>query len=290
MTETTVWIQGTDGQKWPVVATCSVGRSTSNDLVVDDGAVSRRHALIHKQDDAEYWVIDLGSGNGTYLNGRRVTLATRLANGDKLTFGPRSYTFRSETLAAIRPPSSPLSGSVQTIIQVKTQECWLLIADIKGSTSLAQRLPATELAVLVGKWLAHCKEIIEGEKGAINKYLGDGFLAYWPAGPMSLGGITAAVREFVRMQRAGEGPPFRIAVHYGIVAIGGGGSTGEDSLSGPDVIRAFRMEKLAGGLGRDALFSEEAANLMRAHLGLADAGLHALPNFDGPPRRFYAVQ
>src|SRR5690349_6706444 len=149
MSEVSVWIEGTDGRRWPVSFTCSIGRSTSNDVVIDDGLVSRRHALIHKQDDAEYWIIDLGSGNGTYLNGRRVALATRLTNGDRLTFGPLNYTFRSGVSSGVRPgPSSPVS--VQTIIQIKTAECWLLVADIKGSTALAQRLPATELAVLVG--------------------------------------------------------------------------------------------------------------------------------------------
>lgn len=288
MTDIAVWMEGNDGQRWPIVATCSIGRSTTNDLVVDDGLVSRRHALIHKQDDAEYWVIDLGSGNGTYLNGRRVTLATRLNDGDQLTFGPRIFTFRSGPTPARFQPSSPVS--VQTIIQVKTLECWLLIVDIKGSTALAQTLPSTELAVLVGKWLAHCKEIIEGQKGAINKYLGDGFLAYWPAGPSSLTGATSAIRELVRMQQVGEGPPFRLAVHYGLVAIGGGGSAGEDSLSGPEVIRLFRMEKLAKSLGRDALFSEAARSVMHSNLGLADAGAHQLPNFDGPAARYFALE
>ena len=58
MNEHEVWIESADGQRRPVAATCSVGRSNSNDLVIDDGHVSRRHALIHKQDSAEYWVID----------------------------------------------------------------------------------------------------------------------------------------------------------------------------------------------------------------------------------------
>ena len=89
-----VWLEDDDGRRWPVVAACSIGRSTTNNVVIDDGRVSRRHALVHKQDESEYWVIDLGSGNGTYLNGRRVTLPTRLADGDRLALGDHMVTFR----------------------------------------------------------------------------------------------------------------------------------------------------------------------------------------------------
>jgi predicted component of type VI protein secretion system len=49
-----------------------VGRGESSDLVLTDPSVSRRHAMIRRR-DGEYAVEDLGSLNGTYLNGNRVT-------------------------------------------------------------------------------------------------------------------------------------------------------------------------------------------------------------------------
>ena len=70
---------------------------------------------------------------------------------------------------------------------------WLLVADIKGSTALAQRLAPENLALLFGKWMAACKEIVEAEGGAINKYLGDGFLAYWYVDKARGTRITAAL-------------------------------------------------------------------------------------------------
>ncbi|SOD90403.1 FHA domain-containing protein [Streptomyces sp. Ag109_G2-15] len=52
-----------------------IGRAEGNDLVVDDLTVSRRHAELHALAAGGYEIVDLGSHNGTYLNGRPVTRA-----------------------------------------------------------------------------------------------------------------------------------------------------------------------------------------------------------------------
>lgn len=288
MSDEIVWLETGDGRRWPIAGTCSIGRAVGNDVLIEDGRVSRRHALVHKQDDGEFWLIDLGSGNGTYLNGRRVTLATRLRDLDLLAVGPADLTFRQQAMPSTTLPQSG-GHSEQTIIQVKTLQSWLLVADIKGSTALAQRLPTTDLAVLVGKWMAACKEIVDQSGGAINKYLGDGFLAYWFADDRGTAAVARAVATLSRMQRSGLDPAFRIALHRGSVTIGGGVSGGEDSLSGPNVIRVFRMESLASTLKLDALISEEAQMTPEFSLPLVDAGLHLLPEFDATPRRFFCV-
>jgi class 3 adenylate cyclase len=70
--------------------------------------------------------------------------------------------------------------SEQTQIDFRSSCCWLLLCDIMGSSSLSQRKTGEELAMIVGGWFGRCKEAIEDQGGAINKYLGDGLLAYWP--------------------------------------------------------------------------------------------------------------
>ena len=287
MNDAAVWLEDGDGRRWPVAAACAIGRATSNDVMIDDGRVSRRHALIHRQDDADYFVIDLGSGNGTYLDGRRVATATRLADGNTLAIGPLTLTFHQTAATAARRQPSAFT-SEQTLIQVKNLPAWLLVADIKGSTALAQRMAPEQLAVLFGKWMAACKEIIEAEGGTINKYLGDGFLAYWYVDKAQVPRITKALADLMGLQRAGP-PPFRLALHMGNIAVGGGGSAGEDSLTGTDVIQVFRMEKLAADLKRDVLVSEAARDAGGATLKLRDEGLHVLAGFDGQPRRFFSL-
>jgi hypothetical protein len=68
-----------------------IGRSRECDLSVTDGNASRRHAEI-VQEGAVYVLVDLGSTNGTELNGRRVT-RHELADGDRITIGATDLVF-----------------------------------------------------------------------------------------------------------------------------------------------------------------------------------------------------
>jgi hypothetical protein len=63
-----------------------IGSADENDLVIADSTVSRRHAEIWRR-LARYRVKDLGSTNGTFLNGRRITAGVPLNRGDELHFG-----------------------------------------------------------------------------------------------------------------------------------------------------------------------------------------------------------
>ena len=88
----------------------------------------------------------------------------------------------------------------------------------------------------------------QGHDGMIDKYLGDGFLAYWREDENSARNVAAALAQ-LREAQAQNAPRFRLALHNGMVAIGGVPSIGEESLMGKDVNFVFRMEKLAGALG-----------------------------------------
>jgi len=73
-----------------------LGRHPDNQACIDDDGISRFHSRISVDGD-KYWVEDLGSSNGTYINGRRVT-SCELNNGDTLNLGPRvSFRFSSAT-------------------------------------------------------------------------------------------------------------------------------------------------------------------------------------------------
>jgi len=67
----------------PVV---TIGREAGSDIVLDDPQVSRHHARLTLQ-GASYFVEDLGSTNGSFVNGRRVMAPTPLNPGDKLGLG-----------------------------------------------------------------------------------------------------------------------------------------------------------------------------------------------------------
>jgi pSer/pThr/pTyr-binding forkhead associated (FHA) protein len=64
----------------------SVGRAPESDVFLDDVTVSRKHARIVRRADGSFSVSDVGSLNGTYVNGEQVD-ETRLATGDEVQIG-----------------------------------------------------------------------------------------------------------------------------------------------------------------------------------------------------------
>ncbi len=272
------WLHRESGAPVPVTGNCSLGRAVSNDVALVDDRVSRRHATIHTQGEREFWLVDLGSRNGTYLNGRRVSQPTRLRDGDRIQLGPFGLTFNLAASAAEATVGG--FGADQTAFDLRSLPCWLLLCDITGSTTLARERSPEELAVLVGGWFARCKDLVEDNGGTINKYLGDGLLAYWMARDAALAHVAQALRDLVHLQEDAK-PPFRVIIHHGAVLFGGMPSSGEESLAGPEVNFIFRQEKLGAQLQAARCASEPAAHLLRAHLPCADLGRHPLPGFEG---------
>lgn len=69
-----------------------LGRGTNNDIVVDDINASRSHAELRYEPQGVWVVTDLGSTNGTLVNGREIT-SQALRDGDYLTIGMTNYVF-----------------------------------------------------------------------------------------------------------------------------------------------------------------------------------------------------
>lgn len=65
----------------------TMGRGPNNDIVFADPEVSRQHAQILIEDEDQYLLKDLGSTNGLFLNGRRVSGTTPLNSGDTISLG-----------------------------------------------------------------------------------------------------------------------------------------------------------------------------------------------------------
>lgn len=274
--ETRAWIEPAGAATVPVQGSCSLGRATSNQVVLRDDKVSRKHAVIHRQGENEYWLVDLGSSNGTYLNGRRVAQPVLLKDGALIQIGSAQMKFRQKSTDTTN--SSELAE--RTLMDIRSANCWLLLADIEGSTELGQSMAAEQLPAVTGRWFSNGKQAVEGHGGTINKYLGDGFFAYWPEGEAGREPVLKALEELKRLQTAAQ-PPFRIVLHYGQVFMGGAPSLGEESLSGPEVNFIFRMEKLAAGLQHRCLMSGPARDSLAGHVLTEPQGAHAVPGFGG---------
>ncbi len=276
------WLESSDGPRIPIRGSCSLGRSAANIVVLESPKASRRHALLHLQNVGEWWLIDFGSSNGTFLNKRRIHYPIRLTDGDHIAIGDTVFEFRQP---------QEVSEEYRTLLTQRTLHeienvlCWLLVADIRNFTPLSQSMESRGLDLLLGDWLSTCKETIEKHHGVINKYLGDGFLAYWLEATTSPDEIADAISAMRQLQQK-DGPPFRMVIHFGPVAIGGVASMGEESLMGQEVNLIFRLEKLAGSLGKPCCLSEAAHAKLGELVPARPLGEHELKGFEGKCKFF----
>jgi len=272
------WLETSDGVRTPITGVCFIGRGSSNNLVLHDNRVSARHAMIQAQAENDYWLVDLGSRNGTFVNGLVVRQACRLVDGDRIEFPGVRTVFR-------HPPSAlqekeTTSTEERTIQDIRSMQCWLLVADIEAYTMFLQRNTPAEVAHVTGNWLATCKRMIELQGGVVNKTLGDGFLAYWLDEAEIEPRLAATLTEFRDLQSKEE-PRFRIALHHGGVFMSGTSDPGEQSLLGAEVNFVFRMEKLASSLGVHRLLSETAHQRLHGHVPSEEVCRQPVPGFQG---------
>lgn len=71
----------------------NIGRNPDSDIFLDDITVSRKHAVIEKANDF-YRIVDMGSLNGSYINGKRVD-SSKLKNWDRIQIGKYVFLFFS---------------------------------------------------------------------------------------------------------------------------------------------------------------------------------------------------
>ena len=93
--------------------TLSIGRNQDNDVHIDDPTVSGHHAQIVTVFDSSY-IEDLGSTNGTFVNGKKAKTHT-LHNGDLLTVGQYQLLFQTDTTAAMHNANATMMMGVSQL-------------------------------------------------------------------------------------------------------------------------------------------------------------------------------
>ncbi len=74
------------GHSFPLLGRTTLGRSPDNAIVLSDGFVSTNHAVLSFR-DGSWWLADLDSRNGSWVNGERITGEVRVRPGDSLSLG-----------------------------------------------------------------------------------------------------------------------------------------------------------------------------------------------------------
>lgn len=124
----------------------SVGRAPDNEIVIENLAVSRAHSVIRREEE-HYVVTDLGSSNGTYVNGVKVK-KTELVDKDVITIGKHKLHFYDGQVA----PKKERSSSMQDVegTMMFTQASGAEIEVTKGRQK-GQRFDLSKDTVTIGR-------------------------------------------------------------------------------------------------------------------------------------------
>ncbi|MEO0373594.1 MAG: adenylate/guanylate cyclase domain-containing protein [Cyanobacteria bacterium P01_A01_bin.17] len=244
----------------------TIGRGSDNSIVLNDQWMSRNHAMLQKMGMGETYLIDLGSHNGSFVNGRRVSVPIALQHQDLLTFGQTNVEFLApanpsevsgyETLTAEEPATALLH--LRRLISV-------LVVDIRNFTGLTHSLDERLLSEVVGTWFRCAGEIIRDHGSWVDKYIGDAVMAVWIHGAQEVG-IEEIQRPFLALQALHKMTselhhtyplpfPLRIGagVNTGYAMVGNTGSSERPDYTalGDTVNAAFRLETSTKQLGLD---------------------------------------
>lgn len=254
------------GEKFVLDELSTIGRSPSAGVPVLDPRVSRRHAMIRRHEDG-FWFFDLGSINGSTINGRRVTTTRLLVTGDVIRIADHQFRF----VGGEAPGGSGCATSMadQTIADTRSRDVILLVSDIQGFTTLSEQLSPDQLGPIIGSWYRCTEVILERHGATLDKFIGDCALAYWL--DTSVASRRAALRAAHEMRSACDGVRHEhrqvleskrlgfasgAAVHLGQV-IHGAFSAREFTLLGDAVNLAFCLEALTRTLNEHVLLSAD---------------------------------
>ena len=224
-----------------------------------------------RKQDGGFYLFDLGSFNGSYLNGSRVTAAKQLKAGDIISLAEHEFKFEQEGESA-NQSLEDLGGS--TIALIRSTPVIILVSDIKGYTAMSEAMDSDDLAQIIGAWDSDVETIINDSNGTVDKFIGDCVLAYWTKvdADTVTSALTAAGKLFQSCNRIQEqhaekyaqiGRSFDIglALHSGKVAHGGL-RQGESTLVGDPVNLTFRLEALTREVKQAALASGDFHRLI----------------------------
>jgi len=266
---------GQEERELACAALMTIGRTPPNEIVIPNPRISRNHAMIRMLGHGEYYLIDVGSTNGTYLNGKRVVMPTLLNDRDVIVLEDCTLTFLAPP-EAVKAPEYGDDAEVtltMTSMGVKMEEITLFVCDIRNYTPISESMAPNELAALMAKWFKMATKVIEECSGTIDKFIGDAIMVRWSA-DVCKGGNEPVINALKAAKKLAEictyftatykqlPYPFKIGVGINtgqavLSSIGGAGYR-EYTAIGDSVNMAFRFETESKKLGKDIVIGPDS--------------------------------
>jgi class 3 adenylate cyclase/tetratricopeptide (TPR) repeat protein len=261
------WLEQSSGERRYVQSELRIGRGEKNDLRLNDASVSRYHAFLRRV-DGRYLLSDVGSQNGTFVNGRQVHGPSALQSGDRIRTGTTELTFHVE--APAEPPALPDSPAttvsqassgtlMQEYVQGDLRIVTVLFLDLHGFTAMSEKMPPDQVTGIMNRCFERLTATVTRFGGYVDKYVGDAMMVLFGAPVGHADDPERAVRAALALQEelarfnqhqhrnANVNLQMRIGVNTGEVLAGrvGGGQFGQYTVMGDAVNLASRLEHSA---------------------------------------------
>ncbi|MGA2217081.1 MAG: adenylate/guanylate cyclase domain-containing protein [Terracidiphilus sp.] len=253
-----------------------LGRAVDSQIRLPSELVSRQHALVQRMENGEYYLLDLGSRNGTFLNGTRVTTPMLLNDGDRISFGDFHIGFHCPKSVDGPADSTPKLVTAATTVLFMQKMTSVLVVDVKGFTKIAQVIEPQQLSLVIGTLFRSGGEIMRRHGSWGQKYIGDALMSVWVHTRNGEGfqilSILHALGELIQVVDTLQEQfqlPFPIGVGAGIntgpAAIGNAGSehSADYTALGNTVNAAFRFESATREIGFDIVIGRETMEYLK---------------------------
>ncbi len=251
------------GQSW------AIGRGDGCAVMLDSRSVSRLHALIQRKDAGDLALVDLGSRNGSFVNGTRVSFPVTLNDKDRLMFGDQQLIFRNPAPSESVPTASAVDLRNDPTTAMHTNSLTtILVVDIRDFTPLARTLPESLLSQTIGTWFLRSGQIVQRQGSWAQKYIGDAVMAVWVHDrPERVGADIVRVLRALSEINTATAEISRTLALPAPLRVGAGVNTGQAILGGTDytalgdtVNAAFRLESATKGIGLGVAVGERVYN------------------------------
>lgn len=294
-----IFEHGAEPRRIRVQGVLSIGRADSNDIAMTgDLGVSRQHAVVRPIGGGAVQIMDLGSSNGTYVDGVLVVLPIQLRDGAEIEMGATRMVFHADSDGSAENSPSGCTDATLAFHSARVADAAILLCDVRGFSSHSEKMPPNEVAQCIGGWFRDAGKVILSHEGVVDKFIGDALLAYWesPCPACCHAALNAAFGleqlSESRFWPGGE-EPFRIgiALHFGRISIGNIGmrSLRDATILGDAVNTVFRLESVLKSFNARILCSSDFYTIVAPQETLRDLGQVTLKGKSRPLRVYGAT-
>ena len=157
----------------------TIGRDSNNHLIIREPWISRNHAIIQKTKEQKFRISDLGSSNGSYVNGKRIKGSVLLGHHAQIFLGRTKIEFHSPSNVIYSEVDKGKQNETVTSMFHKRQLLSIIVVELCDVDLLINRLDHTIFSMVIDEWFAQTRLIFSQQGIVVSKSMGNSLIGMW---------------------------------------------------------------------------------------------------------------